>query len=124
MIDTLIEGSAGAGRRIVVAGEMLELGAEAENVHRELGRTIAGKDLDMIIGVRGLAEQLVEGAVEAGFGSARYVKDSEAAGVAVAEFVKEGDVVLIKGSRGVRTEKVLDKLLEKFELEKSSVVRR
>ena len=78
----------------------------------------------MIIGVRGLAEQLVEGAVEAGFGSARYVKDSEAAGVAVAEFVKEGDVVLIKGSRGVRTEKVLDKLLEKFELEKSSAVRR
>ena len=124
MIDTLIDGSAPSKRRIVVAGEMLELGNEAESIHRELGRQVAGKRIDLLVGVRGLAQQLVEGAREAGFENATYSEDSEAAGLIVAEQVREGDVILIKGSRGVRTEKVLEKLLEKFELEKSSAVRR
>ena len=124
MIDTLVDGSTGAKRRVVVAGEMLELGENAESIHRDLGRQIAGMGIDLMVGVRGLAQQLVEGAREAGFGSAVFVEDSEAAGTVVSEQVREGDVILIKGSRGVRTEKVLEKLLEKFELEKSSAVRR
>jgi UDP-N-acetylmuramoyl-tripeptide--D-alanyl-D-alanine ligase len=124
MIETLIDGSAGARRRVVVAGEMLELGQDAGNIHRDLGRTIAGKEIDVLIGVRGLAEQMVEGAREAGFNRAIFAENSEVAGELVAAEVDEGDVILIKGSRGVRTELVLEKLVEKFELEKSSAVRR
>ncbi len=124
MVDTLVDGSASAKRRIVVAGEMLELGEEAESIHRELGKRISGKGIDLLVGVRGLAQQLVEGAQEAKFDNAIFAEDSEAAGAVVSEQVREGDVILIKGSRGVRTEKVLEKLLEKFELEKSSAVRR
>ena len=124
MIETLIEGSATGGRRIVIAGEMLELGPESKEIHRELGRTIAGMEIDLLIGVRGLAEQMVEGARETGFDRARFAENSESAGVLVAEEVKEGDVILIKGSRGVRTELVLEKLIENFELEKSTAVRR
>src|SRR6185437_990234 len=48
-----------ARRRIVVAGEMLELGPAAEQMHRDLGKHIAGKKMDMLVGVRGLAEAMV-----------------------------------------------------------------
>jgi len=48
---------------------------------------------------------------------ARFVEDSEKAGELVCEIVQPGDVILIKGSRGVRTEKVIEKLVEKYKLE-------
>ncbi|MEQ1763593.1 MAG: UDP-N-acetylmuramoyl-tripeptide--D-alanyl-D-alanine ligase [Pyrinomonadaceae bacterium] len=124
MVDTLVEGSEDAKRRIVVAGEMLELGDDAERLHVETGEKIASKKIDMLIGVRGLGQQLVDGAKSAGLGNATYAADSDAAGDLLADAVGEGDVVLVKGSRGVRTEKVIEKLLEKFEVEKSAAVQR
>jgi len=124
MVDTLVEGSEGAKRRIVVAGEMLELGDDAERLHIETGGKIAAKKIDMLIGVRGLAQQLVDGAKDAGLSNAVFAADSDAAGDALAIEIAEGDVVLVKGSRGVRTEKVIEKLLEKFEAEKSAAVQR
>ena len=124
MVDTLIEGSEGAKRRIVVAGEMLELGDDAERLHAETGAKIAAKNVDMLIGVRGLGQQLVEGAMSAGLSDARFAADSVTAGEMLADEIREGDVVLVKGSRGVRTEKVIEKLLEKFEAEKSAAVQR
>ncbi len=71
----------------------------------------------MLIGVRGFARDLVEGALAAGIASANFVDDSDAAAAMVAADAAEGDVILVKGSRGVRTELVIEKLLEKFELE-------
>ena len=116
MIETLVEG-AGKGCKIVVAGEMLELGEDEKTIHRETGKNIASSGVDYLIGVRGLAEEMVEGARAAGFSDAKFAEDSDAAGETLVGIVKRGDVVLIKGSRGVRTEKVVDKLMEKFELE-------
>lgn len=116
MIETLVDG-AGDRRKIVVAGEMLELGPNENAIHRETGEKIAKTKIDILIGVRGQAEKLVEGARSAGLSSAEFAEDSDAAGVLLLETVKKGDVILVKGSRGVRTERVIEKLFEKFEKE-------
>jgi UDP-N-acetylmuramoyl-tripeptide--D-alanyl-D-alanine ligase len=116
MVRTLAEGATNAKRKIVVAGEMLELGVDAENIHREMGERIAGEGIDVLVGVRGLAAELVAGAKD-GVGETYFAEDSAAAGQMLADMIREGDVVLIKGSRGVRTEKVLEKLRERFDTE-------
>lgn len=124
MVQTLVEGSEGAKRRIVVAGEMLELGDDAEMLHNETGEKIARQNVDMLIGVRGFGQNLVKGAKNAGLQNAIFVADSDAAGDLLSDEVRDGDVVLIKGSRGVRTEKVIEKLLGKFELEEKKAATR
>ncbi|MCO6510819.1 MAG: UDP-N-acetylmuramoyl-tripeptide--D-alanyl-D-alanine ligase [Aridibacter famidurans] len=111
MVATLVEGAPDAARRIVVAGEMLELGSEEAQIHRETGRRLAGSGIDKLIGVRGLAGEMVEAAREAGLTDVSFAEDSETAGGIVSELVREGDVVLVKGSRGVRTERVIERLL-------------
>ncbi len=117
MVETLINGSASDERKIVVAGEMLELGEDAASLHRTTGASIAELGTDILIGVRGFGRDLASGAAEAGLANSRFADDSEMAGEMLAAEVKAGDVILVKGSRGVRTEKVIEKLLEKFELE-------
>ncbi len=117
MVRTLVEGGAAANRRIVVAGEMLELGSAEVEIHRRAGKDIAASGVDMLIGVRGLANEMVAGAKAAGLSLAEFAADSDAAGDMLLDAIQEGDLVLVKGSRGVRTEKVVEKLLEKFELE-------
>ena len=96
-----------ARRRIVVAGEMLELGATGEQLHRDCGRHIAEKKLDFLLGVRGLAKAMVETAAEAGM-RAEFVPTPEEAGEWLALEAQEGDAVLLKASRGVKLEKALE----------------
>jgi UDP-N-acetylmuramoyl-tripeptide--D-alanyl-D-alanine ligase len=100
-----------AKRRIVVAGEMLELGPQGEAMHRESGQHIAKKGIDVLVGVRGLAEKMVDAAKQKGM-RAEFVADSDAAGEWLAHEAREGDVVLLKASRGVKLEKALEKILE------------
>ncbi len=119
MVQTLMEGSGSAKRKIVIAGEMLELGEKESEIHRQTGAKIAGSGIDMLIGVRGLASEMVEGARAGGLSDVRFADDSDIAAEIAAGELRDGDLVLIKGSRGVRTEKVIDKLLEKFDLKKS-----
>ncbi len=109
-VDTLA--AMPAGQRIVVAGEMLELGATGEQLHRECGRYIAGKHLDFLLGVRGLAMPMVEAALAAGM-KAQFVATPEEAGEWLAREAREGDVVLLKGSRGVKLEKALESWQQK-----------
>lgn len=104
-VDTLA--AMPARRRIVVAGEMLELGATGEQFHRESGRYIAGKHVDFLLGVRGLAMPMIEAALAAGL-KAKFVATPEEAGDWLARETREGDVVLLKGSRGVKLEKTLE----------------
>ena len=117
MVDTLVDGSPSGSRTIVVAGEMLELGDNGSEIHRETGVAIASRRIDVLIGVRGLAADLVNGARSAGLAEVKFADNSDAAGEMLLSIVRAGDVVLVKGSRGVRTEKVIEKLTEKFELE-------
>ena len=119
MVRTLTESGQRAKRKIVVAGEMLELGAEESAIHRETGEVLAKSDVNYLIGVRGLAKEMVESAKHYGLREAEFFASSDEAGEFLVKEIKPGDLVLVKGSRGVRTEKVLDKMLEKFELVKS-----
>ena len=96
-----------AARRIVVAGEMLELGPAGAELHRESGRRIAEKSIDVLLGVRGLAQALVDGAREAGTHT-EFVASPEEAGEWLARETRDGDVVLLKASRGVKLEKALE----------------
>jgi UDP-N-acetylmuramoyl-tripeptide--D-alanyl-D-alanine ligase len=98
-----------AKRRIVVAGEMLELGPQGEAMHRESGQHIAKIGIDVLVGVRGLAAEMVNAAKEAGMG-AEFLANADAAGEWLARETREGDVVLLKASRGVKLEKALEKL--------------
>jgi UDP-N-acetylmuramoyl-tripeptide--D-alanyl-D-alanine ligase len=99
-----------AKRRIVIAGEMLELGPEAAAMHRACGEAMAG--MDLVIGVRGFAKDLVEGAKSKGV-VAEFVETPEAAGEWLKKNVHKGDVVLLKASRGVRLEGALKKIAER-----------
>ena len=96
-----------AARRIVVAGEMLELGSAGKELHRESGRHIGEKKIDVLLGVRGFAQELVEGAQQSGT-RAEFVATPEEAGEWLARETRDGDVVLLKASRGVKLEKALD----------------
>jgi UDP-N-acetylmuramoyl-tripeptide--D-alanyl-D-alanine ligase len=96
-----------AKRRIVVAGEMLELGPEGEELHRRSGQHMAHKGIDMLVGVRGLAKPMVEAASAAGM-QAEFVATPEEAGEWLAREGREGDVVLLKASRGVKLERALE----------------
>ncbi len=118
MISTVIDAGA-SKRKIVVAGEMLELGPDAEEIHFNTGQKIAGSGIDILIGVRGNGRELVDGAKDAGLEEVYYAEDSESAGDLICSMVRAGDVILIKGSRGVKTENVLEKLLEKFKLQEA-----
>ena len=114
MVRTLVENGRHARRKIVIAGEMLELGTEAEQIHRSTGQKIAELGVDVLFGVRNLAKNLVDGAREKGLTNTRFFADSDEAANAIVTEVKPGDLILVKGSRGVRTEKIVERLLGKF----------
>jgi len=116
MVRTIAEGGADGARRIVVAGEMLELGTEGAAMHRDAGRAIAAYGIDVLWGVRGLARELTEGAREAGMKAenAKFFGSAEEAASALERELREGDLVLVKGSRGVRMDKVVAHLRERF----------
>ncbi len=105
MVDALATMT--AKRRIVVAGEMLELGPAGEEMHRRAGEHIAEKKIDVLVGVRGLAQASVEGARQAG-AQAEFLATPEEAGEWLAREARAGDVVLLKASRGVKLEKALE----------------
>ncbi|HVY20796.1 MAG TPA: UDP-N-acetylmuramoyl-tripeptide--D-alanyl-D-alanine ligase, partial [Bauldia sp.] len=99
-----------ATRRIAVLGEMLELGREAEALHRSLGRFVAEQGIDAVIGIRGAGRWIVDEAIAAGLsgGAALFFDTPEEAGEYLRRFLKPGDAVLFKGSRGVRVERALE----------------
>jgi UDP-N-acetylmuramoyl-tripeptide--D-alanyl-D-alanine ligase len=96
-----------ATRRILVAGEMLEMGSHSVDLHIACGKAAAEAGIDLVIGVRGNAEHLVTAAARAGV-PAVFLPDAEAAGNWLKANLRAGDVVLIKGSRGVHLEHAIE----------------
>ncbi|MGH9662772.1 MAG: UDP-N-acetylmuramoyl-tripeptide--D-alanyl-D-alanine ligase [Bryobacteraceae bacterium] len=106
MIDVLA--ATPARRRVAVLGEMLELGRESERLHRETGRYARSRGIDAFVGIRGAARFMVEEAS----GAAYFFESPEEAGEFLRGFLREGDAVLFKGSRGVAVEKSLARVVE------------
>lgn len=104
MIRTLA--SRPAERRILVGGEMLELGEQGPALHAACGRAAAEAGLDLVAGVQGNAEHLATEACKGGVASL-FLPDAEAAGRWLKQNLQPGDVVLVKGSRGVHLERAI-----------------
>jgi len=116
-MTALLGATPGFQRRILAAGEMRELGASSKRLHREGGEFAAktGK-VDFVIGVQGDAAEIVEGAAAAGVPREQvkfFVTPGDAAEF-LAGFVKSGDLLLVKGSRSVKMEKVVETMLSRF----------
>jgi len=105
MIRTLA--SRPASRRILVAGEMLEQGEHGPALHSACGRAAAEAGLDLVAGVSGNAEHLAAAACKGGV-AALFLPNAEAAGRWLAQNIQPGDVVLVKGSRGVHLERTIE----------------
>ena len=99
-----------AQRRILVAGEMLELGRESSALHAACGKTAAEAGLNLVVGVSGAASKIVDAARKAGV-EAIYLEGPEEAGEWLRANLREGDAVLLKASRGVRLERAVHVLL-------------
>jgi UDP-N-acetylmuramoyl-tripeptide--D-alanyl-D-alanine ligase len=120
-MTAVLAATTGYRRRILAAGEMRELGRTSGELHREAGHFAArlaaksGK-IDWIIGVAGDAAQIIEGAVAAGLPRAqtRFFSSSEEAARFLEDFVEPGDVLLVKGSRGVKMERIVDSLMTRY----------
>jgi UDP-N-acetylmuramoyl-tripeptide--D-alanyl-D-alanine ligase len=115
-LDVLLE-KAGPARKFAVLGDMLELGSLEEEGHRLIGRLVAQCELDGLIVLGKRARMIAAGALEAGYPTVRLheaASHTEAAAM-LAGGTGPGDWVLIKGSRGMKMEKVLEGLLEGME---------
>src|SRR5262249_2200378 len=102
-----------AARRIAVLGEMLELGDRAPALHADLGRAVAQARIDVLCAVGGEAAlAMADAAKAAGMPAANvhYFATSDEAAAAAASLVADGDLVLVKGSRGVKTDRVVERL--------------
>jgi len=98
------------GRRVAVLGDMAELGAHSEAAHEEVGRRAGELGIGQIFAVGRMAGMVARGARDAGLNRVLEFSDLEAAAAAVKQFVKEGDVLLLKGSRAARLERVAELL--------------
>lgn len=102
------------GRRVAFLGDMLELGPTGAQLHREVGRRVAGK-LDVLAAVGPLAAAFLDGARESEPRPSELVAFPDAAAAAASiDLVRPGDAVLVKGSRGVRLEAVVDALVARL----------
>ncbi len=107
----LLEKADARGRRIAVIGDMLELGERELDYHAEAGRSVP-KSIDIVVGVGKRSRALLDGAKQAGFTDDRLHHFDDAAGAAefLKTFIKDGDLVLIKASRGIGLDRIVTQL--------------
>jgi len=110
-LDVLVQTS--AVRRVAILGEMLELGGRSTALHEDVGQAVAARRIDLLYTIGGApAAAMADAAVRAGMGrtSVRHFDTSEEAAEDSAATIRSGDVVLVKGSRGVKTDRVVERL--------------
>jgi UDP-N-acetylmuramoyl-tripeptide--D-alanyl-D-alanine ligase len=112
-LDTLAARRAGR-RAVVVLGDMLELGTLTDAAHREVGRLVAALPADELVGLGRAAALAVEAARAAGLAAAHHMATFEATVAHLLKRLTPGDVVLVKGSRGMRMERVVDALVARL----------
>ncbi|RXH57319.1 UDP-N-acetylmuramoyl-tripeptide--D-alanyl-D-alanine ligase [Granulicella sibirica] len=112
MVDALL--AIPAERHIVVAGEMLELGPDAETLHAACGKRMADRGVVLVLGVRGYARAIADAAHTGGVESIFFESPKEA-GSWMRDSLRPGDAVLLKASRGVKLELALDVLKTKVQ---------
>ncbi|MFP3937715.1 MAG: UDP-N-acetylmuramoyl-tripeptide--D-alanyl-D-alanine ligase [Phycisphaerae bacterium] len=102
-----------AERRVLIAGDMLELGDDEADIHRRTGRDLAAKGLDLLIAVGKLGRYMAQAAREAGL-PAETFDSVPAAAQALGDLLCAGDAVLLKGSRAMRMERLVEPIVEAF----------
>ncbi len=102
-----------APRRVAVVGDMLELGPAGAELHREAGENLARRDIELVVGVGELGGRLADGA-EAGGTAVRRIGDVERAMRELPGLLRDGDVVLIKGSRALAMERLVEPIRGRF----------
>ena len=113
-----------SGRKIAILGDMLELGKHTVEAHKELGEVVKEKaDVLMVVGHR--AQAIKEGAIDAGMSADKVFEflDARSAGEFVKTYVANGDVILVKGSQGMRMERVVEAILLDQENKSNLLVR-
>ena len=103
-----------ARRRVVVLGDMLELGEISESAHRDMGRAVAASGAAEFVGMGRWAQTAVEAARQAGLAESHHVTTFEDTVALLLKRLAPGDAVLVKGSRGMRMERVVDALVARF----------
>ncbi|HZR20198.1 MAG TPA: UDP-N-acetylmuramoyl-tripeptide--D-alanyl-D-alanine ligase [Verrucomicrobiae bacterium] len=98
------------GRRLAVLGDMAELGRHSEAAHEEVGRRAAELGVGQLFAVGRMAPIMARGARQAGLARVMEFADVDTAAIAIKQFVREGDVLLIKASRATRLERVSERL--------------
>lgn len=96
------------GRKIAVLGDMLELGDASGNEHRSIGRLTGTLGIDVVIAIGEWSKELAEAALSAGVKTGLGFKDKKDAITVLKSVLREGDSVLVKGSRGIRLEEVVE----------------
>lgn len=114
-LAVLSQTAAPRGRRIAVLGDMLELGGDAEELHREAGRNLAASGADAAYLVGPLARLMAEEARAAGFRNVEALDSAARAAERVASDVRPGDVILVKASRSIGLDAVVRALAGKLE---------
>lgn len=116
-LTVLADMDVGRGRRVAVLGDMLELGVLNDQAHEVAGREVVERKIDLLIAVGANAGRVARAAMEAGLPHAAVFEapDSLAAAGVAAAIVEEGDLVLVKGSRGVALERVVNRLVREFD---------
>jgi UDP-N-acetylmuramoyl-tripeptide--D-alanyl-D-alanine ligase len=117
-IEAALKGLAAfpAKRKIAVLGDMLELGPAEKDFHRQAGRQVSENGWDVLLAVGPLAAFTAEGALAAGLPKAWVMtfSSSDEAAARISALIEDGDLILVKGSRGINTERVVEKLKQEF----------
>ncbi len=102
-----------ARRRVMILGDMCELGPRGERLHEQLGRDLAAGEVDLLIGVGPLGRYTARGAAECGMATATF-ETSDAAALGAPAMLRDGDVVLVKGSRATGMEALVGPIVSAF----------